>query len=635
MANQGEKLGSIQQDIPGKGCLFCGGNSYQLVLRSIRRFDDSILFVRCLRCRHPRRVDAEFKRALWITNTTTRIWVMLLTITESVRGPLQILQTYVDRRRNKQKTLQMLALSGAVRPSHVELRYTTPLLTVEGHIDLCQDTTVAPTTHTSLLTQFIASTRRFIMDVRSMRPYLDRHLASLGLELESRLRSLSVLPSTTTLAVAEGNGYLPIYERINHGTVESDPASHETSRQWVRGTIQGQMQQIREEGTSTIFAHVQQELRITMPLVVLPTVSEDSHEQPVHPPVLSKTVTVLRASRRNFASRFERKVLPLFTNQITEAGSLLPAPYVQELSTGNFDLALRNLLGKGTPLSERALKRLKIDFKQEYDLWMRRDLSNLSIVYCWAAGVYVKAGLEDHTHALLTIVGVLTTGEKIVLSCESGEPESKEHWLRLLRALEHRGLRFPRLTVAGGRLGLWAALEEIHPAGEIQGCWRRKIATVLKALPEKARPKARKLLKAIPCATTRTECERRRDHFVRTYGRTEQKAVDRLLRDWERMVTFYAFPQEHWRHIRTTNTVVSSFALTKIRTSASHQPTRVEGAKPIIWKMLRVAERSWGKLHAPELLPLVASSVSLPNRLMTQSKLPQIGMSHQSERSAA
>ncbi|HRB80746.1 MAG TPA: transposase [Nitrospira sp.] len=92
--------------------------------------------------------------------------------------------------------------------------------------------------------------------------------------------------------------------------------------------------------------------------------------------------------------------------------------------------------------------------------------------------------------------------------------------------------------------------------------------------------------------------------------RTEGKAVDTLLRDWDRMVTFYSFPQEHWRHLRTTNIVESPFASVRLRTNASRRYKRVEGAKAIIWKMLRIAETSWRKLNAPELLPLVTSGLT-------------------------
>jgi putative transposase len=88
---------------------------------------------------------------------------------------------------------------------------------------------------------------------------------------------------------------------------------------------------------------------------------------------------------------------------------------------------------------------------------------------------------------------------------------------------------------------------------------------VLDALPKKAQATAVERLKAMPYAETQAECERQRDAFVRRYRKTDPKAVDTLLRDWDRMVTFYAFPKEHWIHLRTTNIVESPFAFVRLR----------------------------------------------------------------------
>lgn len=246
----------------------------------------------------------------------------------------------------------------------------------------------------------------------------------------------------------------------------------------------------------------------------------------------------------------------------------------------------------------------------------------------------MKAGIADRKSALLTIVGALTTGEKILLACESGERESKESWLQLLRDLKSRGLKFPRLTVADGHLGIWTALGELHPAGEEHRCWNHKLTNVLNALPRKAQLQAAEVLKAMPYAATQNECERQRDAFARLYRKTDPKAVDTLLRDWDRMVTFYAFPKEHWVHLRTTNVVESPFAAVRLRTDASRRYKRVDGAQAIIWKILRIAEQTWRRLNAPELLSLVASDVPFKDGRMNRSGSVKCNGNDQAERIA-
>lgn len=375
--------------------------------------------------------------------------------------------------------------------------------------------------------------------------------------------------------------------------------------------------------------------RGTMSPVDPPPGSRNGYGKPRAFSMLSGTVTVRRPRVRDLTDRFESKVLPLFTRRTQEVGTLLPELYLHGLSAGDFELALRGLLGEGAPLSASSIQRLKARFELEYETWTNRDLSDLEVVYWWADGLYVKAGIADRTSALLTIVGALSTGEKIVLACDSGERESKDSWLTVLRSLRKRGLKFPRLTVADGHLGIWAALGELHPTGEEQRCWNHKLTNVLNALPRKAQPEATELLKAMPYADTQAECERQRDAFVRLYRKTDSKAVDTLLRDWDRMVTFYAFPKEHWIHLRTTNIVESPFSAVRLRTDASRRYKWVEGAQAIIWKMLRVAEQAWRKLNAPELLPLVASGMTFKDGIKLKSGHERNDMNHQPERTDA
>lgn len=72
----------------------------------------------------------------------------------------------------------------------------------------------------------------------------------------------------------------------------------------------------------------------------------------------------------------------------------------------------------------------------EYEEWNHWNLSDLELVYQWADGIYVKAGLEKEKAALLVIVEALSNGKKVLLACEGGYRESKELWLEVLRNLK-------------------------------------------------------------------------------------------------------------------------------------------------------------------------------------------------------
>jgi transposase-like protein len=316
----------------------------------------------------------------------------------------------------------------------------------------------------------------------------------------------------------------------------------------------------------------------------------------------SGTIEVSRPRLRGLAERFESRVLPLFKRRTVELGALLPQLYLHGLASGDFELALRGLLGEGAPLSASSMQRLKGLWQAEYRDWGAADLSGLELVYWWADGLYVKAGIGDRKAALLVMVGATSAGEKVLLACQAGERESKESWLALLRDLKARGLKFARLTVADGHLGIWSALGELHPQGDEQRCWNHKILNVLNVLPKSEQPEASERLGQMMYAPSRSVCEKKRDEFLLRFKKSDPKACATLTRDWERMVSFFDYPQAHWVHLRTTNIVESPFAAVRLRTDAARRFKKTQNAEAMIWKLLRVAEKSWRALNAPELM---------------------------------
>jgi putative transposase len=319
--------------------------------------------------------------------------------------------------------------------------------------------------------------------------------------------------------------------------------------------------------------------------------------------VMNGTITVHRPRVRDTEERFESKIIPFFKRRSREVGYLLPELYLHGLSKGDFDIALRGLLGEGAPLSASSIARLKAKWQLEYEEWKRQDLSSLEVVYQWADGIYVKAGLEKDKAALLIIIGALTNGKKVFLACNSGYRESKESWSGVLRDLKGRGLRLGRLTIADGHLGIWSALGELHAEGKEQRCWNHKIRNVLDCFPKRIRAEAAEQLTQIPYAETIAECERLRNAFVERYKKDYSKATEKLLSDWDRMVTFYSFPKEHWPHLRTTNVVESPFSSVRLRTDAAKRFKKVQNATAMIWKLLQVAEKSFRTLKGYWLLP--------------------------------
>ncbi len=313
------------------------------------------------------------------------------------------------------------------------------------------------------------------------------------------------------------------------------------------------------------------------------------------------TIVVQRPRVRGLEKRFESQVFPLFAKRTSEVNRLLPELYLHGLALGDFDLALRGLLGKDAPISAGTVARLKEKWQAEWAEWRQRSLDGLEVVYVWVDGVYVKAGLEKDKAALLVAIGGLVSGEKVVLTVEPGYRESTEGWSAILRDLKERGMNQPKLVIGDGHLGIWGALNNVYPGVSEQRCWNHKVMNVLDKLPKKAQVQGKLELQRIFTAESLREAEKARDLFGGWCKKESYSAAKEALeRDWERMVTFYQFPKEHWRHIRTTNIVESPFAALRLRTAAAKRFKKVSNATAVIWKMLMLAERRFRKLDAPE-----------------------------------
>ena len=390
---------------------------------------------------------------------------------------------------------------------------------------------------------------------------------------------------------------------MDNGNIESGPASRpawEHLEEWLRGQMQGLIQEMLEQEVTEFLGRARSVRRSESD-------NDAGYRNGYAPPrrltLSSGTIRVRRPRVRDTEERFESRLLPLFVHRTREVADLIPELYLHGLSEGDFDLALRGLLGEDAPISASTVARLKDKWNAELAEWRARLLDDLEVVYMWVDGVYVKAGLEREKAAILVVMAALSDGSKVVVSAVPGYRESTRSWSEVLRDLRDRGLNCPRLVVGDGHLGIWGALRNVWPEAGEQRCWNHKILNVFDKLPKRQHDQARLMLRNIPYAETRAKAVRLRKVFTRWCGdHSYDAASEAIERDWERMVTFYDYPREHWRHLRTTNPVESPFAALRLRTDAARRYKRVDRAIAVIWKMLMVAEKRFRRLQAPELM---------------------------------
>ena len=164
------------------------------------------------------------------------------------------------------------------------------------------------------------------------------------------------------------------------------------------------------------------------------------------------------------------------------------------------------------------------------------------------------------------IIGATPEGKKELVGLIDGVRESVQSWRELLLDLRRRGLSIgPELAVADGALGFWQAVEEVWPKTRGQRCWVHKTVNVLNKLPKSLQAKAKRALQDIWMAKTKKDALAAFDAFVETYGVKYDKAVACLVKDRDALLAFYDFPAEHWKHLRTTNPMESTFATPRRR----------------------------------------------------------------------
>ncbi len=315
--------------------------------------------------------------------------------------------------------------------------------------------------------------------------------------------------------------------------------------------------------------------------------------------------------------RFTPSILPPYARRSKSLDVLIPMLYLKGVSTGDFEAALAALLGKDARgLSSSTVARLKDVWAEEHARWKTRELSPRRYVYVWADGIHLQARLEDDAQCILVIIGATPEGKKELIGFTDGLRESAQSWRDLLLDLKRRGLSIaPELAVADGALGFWKALAEVWPKTREQRCWVHKTANVLNKLPKSLHAKAKTALQEIWMAETKKDAVTAFEAFAATYRVKYEKAVECLKKDRQALLAFYDFPAEHWKHLRTTNPIESTFATVRHRTIRSKGCLSNKTALAMVFKLVEAAQKSWRRLDGHNQLPKVIQGVMFTDGL--------------------
>jgi len=294
---------------------------------------------------------------------------------------------------------------------------------------------------------------------------------------------------------------------------------------------------------------------------------------------------------RNAGGPFHSQVLPPRMTLMPEVEEIIPLLYMNGVSTRKVKKAVGKLIGK-RGLSHQNVSRISGKIVEEFQTWKKRDLSGTNVVYMIldAVRLGVRGGTREK-EAVLVAWGFLEDGSRELIGVMLGNQESYSSWKGFLDDFIGRGLKEPVLTVIDGCPGLVKAVHEVFPKVDVQRCTKHKTENVLDKVLKQDRANVKESVRKIFYASTYEHAKEAMELFKKNWSRKYQTATECLLNDIEACLTYYKYPYQHWRRIRTTNAIERGFKEVKRRTKVIGRFKNEERALTMVYWQLK--ELKW------------------------------------------
>ena len=294
---------------------------------------------------------------------------------------------------------------------------------------------------------------------------------------------------------------------------------------------------------------------------------------------------------------FRSQLLSAWQRRSKLLEEVIPLLYVEGLSTRDFRRALKPLWGE-SGLSRSSVSRANRTLKEAFNNWRRRDLSGEEIIYLFLDGIYLGVrGSSREKEAVLIAHSINSEGKRVVLHLSLGVRESTRSWKVALEDLVGRGLKPPRLIITDGNQGLLRAIEEVWPEVPRQRCVVHRSRNVLARVPRKSQDEVKRALNRIFHAACLDDAREEVKGFLARYGREFPTACETLVKHLEECLSFYRFPERHWKHIRTSNVIERSFKEVKRRTNVVGRFPGEISALIVVFGILEEERLKWQKVR--------------------------------------
>jgi len=262
---------------------------------------------------------------------------------------------------------------------------------------------------------------------------------------------------------------------------------------------------------------------------------------------------------------FQTQLFESYHRRQAELDQAICDMFVQGVSTDKVGYVVEGLTE--THPSPSTVSRVFHTLEGEFEAWKKRPLKE-HYLYVFADGTYFTV-IYNHAGEkmpILAVMGIDDEGKREVLAFGIGERENQTAWEDLLENLKGRGIQKVDLWCTDGNQAMINAIRVKFPTSKRQRCVKHKMDNVLGYIPEKQQDLVRPELRAIFYQSSREKAEQELAAFNAKYEKIYHSAVECLNRDVEACLTFYDFPEKHWKFIRTTNIIERLFGEVKKRT---------------------------------------------------------------------
>ena len=305
--------------------------------------------------------------------------------------------------------------------------------------------------------------------------------------------------------------------------------------------------------------------------------------------LLKFAVPQLRATAEPFRPQLPERL----ATRPPDLEALVRGMYVRGLSTQDIGALYGEAFGE-TRLSKSTVSRITQQLSQDFETWRRRDLSELLVVYIFLDGQYHAARQgTDEKEGVLTAYALLEDGTPVLLHLDVGPRESYDSWLSFLQDMVARGLRMPLLVIMDGAPGLVKAVKRVWPHAYRQRCQVHRMRNILAKVPRLMQATMKKLVQQVFLAPTYAKARQRGRDLITKFKDRYPAAMDCLERDLEECLTYWRFPEEHHRRLRTTNRIERLNGETRRRTKVIPRFPTERSCLSLLYASLITASKHW------------------------------------------